>query len=231
MLSLDERAALYLSKAAFVDSENIPFVSVDKLSIHEIVLSGLTAAELVKDTNAVTDTLTKVGKDLDNYKALDLSIINVHDKFAVDSFVLQYLQKYAEIFRSSATLRFTWLDCRLVNINLEDRKKVALHLAKVEIAREKYLAELRKIESHKSSTTQAKVFFGVFNEQRRAVNKELAQAELITIKGLKTGPFCLVDDPDCKNLLKSLKDYNKAKENYNTQDNYLKKKIGEMINK
>jgi hypothetical protein len=97
--------------------------------------------------------------------------------------------------------------------------------------RNKYVASIDQLKSLNSSTTQAKVFYGVFNEQRRLTNKELNQAEVIVMKNLKSGPFCLVDHQDCKNLLKSLKDYNKAKENFNSQDNYLKKKIGEMINK
>lgn len=229
--TFEEKVNKYLEKAASVDTDYVKFVSVDQLSIHERVLSSITAGELSKDTNAVTDTILKIGQQMDDSKVIDLSIIDVHDKFAADEFVIGYLQRHGNLYSNSTKMRAIWLECRLVNIEREDRRKVAEHLVKVWDIRDKYVASIDRVKSLNSSTTQAKVFYGIFNEQRRLTNKELNQAEVIVIKSLKSGPFCLVDHQDCKDLLKSLKDYNKAKEKFNSQDNYLKKKIGEMINK
>ena len=48
---------------------------------------------------------------------------------------------------------------------------------------------------------------------------------------MKKGPWCLVDHKDCKEFAKSLNEYNRAKAEFNSKDNYLKKKIGELINR
>jgi hypothetical protein len=63
------------------------------------------------------------------------------------------------------------------------------------------------------------------------VNKELNKADDIILKDLKASPFCTGAHDDCKNLVRTLKDFSNAKIEFNTQDSNLKKKVGEIINR
>jgi hypothetical protein len=47
---------------------------------------------------------------------------------------------------------------------------------------------------------------------------------------LKNTPLYTLNHPDSKSLIKIIKDYNIAKDRFNTEENYLKKKIGEILN-
>jgi uncharacterized FlgJ-related protein len=101
----------------------------------------------------------------------------------------------------------------------------------MEIIREKYISATKDVGKLQDATTQAKVYYAALNEQRNSTNKELNKAEEIILKDLKASPFCTIDHEDCKNLVKTIKDYSKARIEFNTQDNNLKKKLGEVINK
>jgi hypothetical protein len=104
-------------------------------------------------------------------------------------------------------------------------------IANMEIAREKYLSAISNVSIHQDATTQAKVYYAALNEQRNSVNKELNKANDIILKDLKASPFCTTNHDDCKNLVRTLKDYSNAKKEFNIQDSNLKKKLGEVINR
>lgn len=209
----------------------VKFEGVDKLSIKEQVLSSLTAKELREDTEAACTVMSKITKQSSDYTTINLDKINANDVTHVDTFFTAFLQQHATLFSHYLNTRDTWIQCRVINVDPEVRTKVWECINNKTKAREKYISTIKDLSRHKSSITQAKVFFGAFNEHKNIINKELNKAEELIIKDLKKGPFCLVDHPDCKNLVKSLKDYAKAKEAFNSQDNYLKKKIGEIINR
>ena len=231
-LSLSQRAInKYINKVASMDMQRVNFESVDKLTLDERVLSSMVAKELSKDTKLAAKVLMDIGKQVEDSRIIDLSKIDINDKLAANKFVIGFLDRHARLYSNHLNIRFQWLECRLVNMAIEDRQKVAEHLIKIDDFNKKFLSSIIKIQSHSNPSTQAKVFFSLFNEQRKLINRELLQAEDITIKHLKRGPFCLVNDPDCKEFISSLKEYNKAKEKFSSHDNYLKKKIGEMVNK
>lgn len=51
------------------------------------------------------------------------------------------------------------------------------------------------------------------------------------MKAIKSSPFCTLRDNNCKTAIEALNNYNKVKDKLNTEDNYLKKKIGEIVNR
>jgi hypothetical protein len=101
----------------------------------------------------------------------------------------------------------------------------------LEKARQKYLSAIEAVAKHEDGTTQAKVYYAALNEQRNSMNKELNKVDDIVLKDLKTSPFCKLDHDDCRNLVKTLKDYSNAKKEFITQDGNLRRKLGEVINK
>jgi hypothetical protein len=214
-----------------VAAPSVNFVTVDQLSLDEKVRASIVAGELSKDTHEATKALLKVAQQIEDSKVLDLKKININDPTHADVFGIGYLKRFAGLYTSSLKIRIEWLTTRLVNLDIQGRSKVATHLIKIEDIRDKYENSVRNIKSDLSPVSQAKVFFSLYNEQRRLVNKELIGAEVISINGLKTGPFCKVDHKDSKDFLKSLKDYNNSIEKFKAEDNYLKKKISEMMNK
>ena len=229
-LTIEERAANKYLKM-LVATPTVNFITVDQLSLDEKIKASIVAGELSKDTYEASKALLKVAQQIEDSKVLDLNKININDPTHADMFGIGYLRRFARLYTSSLNIRIEWLTTRLVNLDTQGRSKVAIHLVKIEDIRDKYENSVRNINSDLSPVSQAKVFFSLYNEQRKLVNKELIGAEVISIKGLKTGPFCKIDHQDSKDFLKSLKDYNNSIEKFKAEDNYLKKKISEMMNK
>jgi hypothetical protein len=87
------------------------------------------------------------------------------------------------------------------------------------------------MNKHESETTQVKVFYAALNEQKKAVNKELNIATEIIIKDLKASTFCTTEHEDCKNLVRTLKEFSDARKEFHIQDNKWKSAMGEVINR
>ena len=63
------------------------------------------------------------------------------------------------------------------------------------------------------------------------MNKELNKGESIAMNSLKKSPYYTLADPKSKTLAQTVKDYNAFKAKYNVQDQNLKKKLGEIVNR
>jgi hypothetical protein len=81
-----------------------------------------------------------------------------------------------------------------------------------------------------SDAKASKFWYSEYSRYRNVFSKELNLAEAVTIKGLKKSPLCTLNHPASRTLLNTLKGYNLSVAQYNIEDSYLKKRIGEAVN-
>jgi hypothetical protein len=93
-----------------------------------------------------------------------------------------------------------------------------------------YIAKMDTLQgtgpSLKKLRVEIKLFFDYTNTYRNAVKRELCEAESIMRKGLKKHPS--FKDKEFRKMFNV--DYPKAVKSLYDQDNYLKKRIGEILN-
>lgn len=199
--------------------------------IDHLVKSSLAAFEIAEDTKSYSQNLLALESGLKKFNTLEVEKLNINDPTDVQRGFIPLLQEHGTMYRKYQTTRLSWIISRNANLQYENVIKVKDSIQKIEIAQEKYISATRNVGLHNDVITQAKVYYAALNEQRNSVNKELNKADDIILKDLKSSPFCTVKHEDCKNLVKTLKDYTKAKIVFNTQDSIMKKRLGELINK
>ena len=205
-------------------------ISIDDLA-HVIATYGLAADEIAKDTKSYTSDLSVLAELVGNFNTLGVNLLDMKKPGEVEKAIIPLLQEHGSTYSKYQNRLVLWIKSRAINLEDENKIKVKDAIANAEIARDKYLSVVHSIDTHNSATTQAKVYYAALNEQRKSVNKELNKATDIVLKDLKASPFCAIKGKESKNLINTLKDFSNVKKEFNTQDNYLKKKIGEVINK
>jgi hypothetical protein len=196
-----------------------------------MVKASIAAYEIAEDTKSYNEKFFALGKGLQKFNSLELGRLNINNPADIDKAFFPLLKEHGVMYSKFQSSRLAWIVSRAANLQPENKPKVRDAIAKMEIAREKYLSAIKDIGRHQDTTTQAKIYYAALNEQRNSSNKELNKAEDIVLKDLKASPFCTIDHDDCKNLVKTIKEYYRAKIEVNTQDNNLKKKLGEVINR
>lgn len=199
--------------------------------LHRIATYSLAAHDIAKDTKEYSNNFLALAEGFKRFNTLDLGKLNMNNKNEVEKFFIPLLTEQGSCYSKYQSSLTLWIRSRAINLQPENKTKVMDAIANMEIAREKYLSAISNVSIHQDATTQAKVYYAALNEQRNSVNKELNKANDIILKDLKASPFCTTNHDDCKNLVRTLKDYSNAKKEFNIQDSNLKKKLGEVINR
>jgi hypothetical protein len=128
--------------------------------------------------------------------------------------------------------RLEWITDRIRLLETHDSTKVVEHILRMLDSQRTLSSMLGPMSDIRDSNVGRgiKVWYCEYNKHRNSFIKELTLAEGITTKGLKKSPLCTLNHSNSKSLIKALNDYSKAKDQYNTEENYLKKKLGEAVN-
>jgi len=199
--------------------------------VNLLVKYPLMAHEIAEDTKTYIENITEFGKSLENFNNLEFNKLNIYNTADADKFFLPLLQEHGKLYSRYLTSRSSWIISRAVNLQSENKTQVEDAIARMKIARDKFMFKLDDVSKHEDTTTQIKLFYAILNEQRNSLNKEFNKADDIIFKDLRASSFCTFKHKDCKNLVKILNDYTNAKIKFNIQDSILKKKIGEAINR
>lgn len=136
----------------------------------------------------------------------------------------------ADILIQASTGRDEFIRDLRLYLSPEERAKIEKISSKLDEAKEEYLLKMETLEGKgptlKKLRIEIKLFFDYTNTYRNIVKKELHEAESILRKGLKNHPS--FKDKEFRKMLNV--DYTNAVKSLNDQDNYLKKRIGEVLN-
>lgn len=196
-----------------------------------LTLIMMGAYEVAEDTNRAGDSLVGIAGVLKKLGQIDFEKLSAQNKSDVENFFTRYLQEQGKMYSNAQTTRKTWINARSINLLPENQVEVQKHIKNLEPIREKYISKLQSLSKHPDSITQLRLYYSALNEQRSLMNKELNKADDIVFKDIKKSAFCTIGNDDSKKLIKALQDYTNAKLKFTTQDNDLKKRLGEVINK
>ena len=138
------------------------------------------------------------------------------------------LKYQAEMLIQSFTGRNQWLSDLSNYLSEQDRTKIEEISAKVDKARDDYLSKVDNLTGSdpEKLRSELKQFFDFTNTYRNTAKKELAKADAIMKKGIKEHP--LYEKKEIKKMINS--DYPKILKAFYDQDEYLKKRIIEILN-
>lgn len=112
----------------------------------------------------------------------------------------------------------------------EDKAKIEEISSRLDDAKEEYILKMETLEgtgpSLKKLRVEIKLFFDYTNSYRNTVKRELNEAESILKRGLKKHPS--FKDKEFRKMINV--DYPKVVKSLNDQDNYLKRRIAEILN-
>lgn len=135
------------------------------------------------------------------------------------------LRDQSKIFSIHTKTRLVWVEARLANALPETSlkiKEVKSNLLEIE---SKYYLKVNEIIKLENKASQVKQFYAASNEYRNLVSKGLNQIDNLLIEDIKNG--ALYKHTQFRRTINV--DYAKAKKEYNDKDNYIKKRVGEIL--
>lgn len=214
--SLDNSRYIGLSREQYID-----FIAQMSILSSRFVES---TEVLSNDIKGLSRHLETHGRNLpDNAKLTSMS----------EGEFLKLLHKNSHILGAYTSNRAAWMHAHRALLSDVDRAKLDEILENGKNIHKNYLEKAQKISQLDSTQTQVKTFYGELNHYRSRILKELNKADSIIWDNLKTSP--MAERPELKNEYADIKkifniEYTEAKKNFIKHDNYLKKRIGEIIN-
>lgn len=195
------------------------------LDIETQVFLDILADEVKKDTQDMNEALLNRAKELKGYRDLPLDKLKLGN--GVEEALIRLLQDQSNVLTKYVTNRMTWLQSRALNALEENQIKIKEIHSKIVEIQKNYSSKVRLISKIDNETNQIKEFYATLNEYRNIVLKEVNKADIIILKDLKESRLNKYSD-----LKKAIHtDYNAAKKEFNSNDSYLRMKVGEVINR
>lgn len=237
--TMEERVKEYISRYKI---RELKHPSLSNLSDEEIFKLLDKAKEITQNTHSYIENISNkrdllkegnfylknslIGGNSDKKLTFD-----INDKKAAAN-LINLVTQYSQINRSYMYDRLEWITDRIRLLETQDAAKVVEHILRMLDSQNTLSSMLGPMTNIRalSDGKGVKVWYCEYNKHRNSFIKELTLAEGITTKGLKKSPLCTLNHPNSKSLIKALNAYSNAKDQYNTEENYLKKKLGEAVN-
>lgn len=194
----------------------------------KLALEIVELAHAIKiDTKEYLKSILALSKCLEDFCQIDFSGIDITKSDAACEPVLSLLQKQCNYFSNYCKNKSLWIDGRSFNALPETKENIKELQSKAQNIQLKFWERVDEIKKVSDKSTQLKLFYAAFNEYRNSMTRELNKMDQIIIKDIKTSPISKV--PGVMAMLNI--EYSEAKLEYNKHDSYLRKKVGEIINK
>lgn len=195
------------------------------LDIETQVFMDILADEVKKDTQNMIEVLLFRAKELKGYR--DIPLDNLELGKGVEETLIRILQDQSNTLTKYVTNRMTWLQSRALNALEENQIKIKEIHSKIIEIQKNYSYKVKLISKIENETVQIKEFYATLNEYRNIVLKEVNKGDTIILKDIKESRLNKYSD-----LKKAIiTDYNAAKKEFNSNDSYLRMKVGEIINR
>jgi len=177
-----------------------------------------------EDTKEVNKAMLAWAGRLKSYRDLPLDQM----RFTPESEepLLTLLRTQSNIYTQCVKNRMTWVNGRSINTLEENQAKIKEIYFQLAEIQDNYLSKVDRISKLENRTTQVKEFYATLNEYRRLSLKELNKADNIILEDIRKS--ALNKHRELKKVINS--EYTEAKKEFNSQDGYLKMKVGEIIN-
>ena len=192
--------------------------------VHNKVLLSILGEHVLKDTNEVIFAMSKWADLLKKYN--DTLPLDKTELEGNEDIMIKLLQFQSNTYTQFVSNRMSWLFARSENMLPNNREKIVELRQKMMEIQTDYRSKIPTMENLSNKTKKVKELYANLNEYRNKVSKELNQAETIGLEDLRKSD--LIKEPGIKKAINV--EYIEAKKKYNHEDNYLKKRIGQIIN-
>jgi hypothetical protein len=121
--------------------------------------------------------------------------------------------------------RMMWINGIRVNLVPQAQEQLGEYHEAFSLRRKEYLDKINIIKNIDDPILQAKEFYAATNSYRNGTYKEINKSESLILKALRTSSYH--KHPELKRELGD--PFFQGKKNFNTQDGYLKSKVGEIL--
>jgi len=162
----------------------------------------------------------------------NLSNFNINNQDHA-AFFVSLLQRQSKISYDFMMHRLMDIKTKLSVLETKDSVKVVEHIVVMRSLQDdfdKIIANIKNIQVSNGDSITSKIWFDKFNHHKKLFSKELNSADELIKKALKKSPFCTLKDSEFKNFKKLNNSfYDQAKEEFQAEESYLKKKISEAL--
>lgn len=176
------------------------------------------------DTKTLNKSILAWAKLLEGYNDVSLDKIKLTPE--TEDLLIDLLKNQSRALTHCMANRIDWVECRTTNVLEKNNTKVKdINLKLIEI-QDYYFARVKGLSKIESKAAQVREFYATMNQYRNSVYKELNKAESIILEDIRTSS--LYKNTELKKVLNV--EFTNAKKEFNTQDSYLKSKIGQILN-
>lgn len=187
------------------------------------IIVDILGDKIKEDTQETNKAILAWAGKLKNYRDLPFDQLMLTSES--DEPLLTLLRHQSNIYTKYVKNRMTWVSSRSVNTLGENKIRVReIHYNLAEI-QEKYLSKVDTISKLENTTIQLKEFYATLNEYRNLSLKELNKADKIILEDIRKS--ALSKHSELKKVINA--EYTEAKKEYNSQDSYLRMKVGEIL--
>jgi hypothetical protein len=195
-----------------------------KEMVHHKVTVSILGEYIVKDTKEVISAMSKWADVLKKYN--DTIPLDGKQLEGYQDTLIKLLQFQSNTYTQFVSNRMSWLHARTENMLPSNKEKILEFRRKIMEIQADYRSKISTVQNLDSNTKQVKQLYAILNEYRNKVSKELNQAENIGLQDIRNSD--LIKEPEVKKTINV--QYIEAKRRYVHEDEYLRKKIGEILN-
>lgn len=192
------------------------------------ILLGILAEKIVEDTRDLNKSIHDLSNHLKPFRELPFDEVKLKSgSEGTEDALLPLLQKQGNNLTMYIKNRTIWLSARSANALPQNQvalREIHMNIVKIQTD---YRAKIDKIIIMEDKTSQLKVFYATINEYRNLTFKELNKADNIILEDLRAS--ALNKFPKVRKAINL--EYAQAKNEYKTQDGYIKMKVGEILAK
>jgi len=191
---------------------------------YDPIIVEILGDKVTEDTREINKAMFAWANKLKSYRDLPFDKIDLTPK-SVEP-LLDLLWKQSNINTQCVKNRMTWVNSRSINTLEQNQAKIKEIQSKLIEIQDNYLSKVNRISKLENRILQVKEFYATLNEYRKLCFKELNKADNIILEDIRKS--ALNKHPELKKAINL--EYTEAKKEFNSQDGYLKMKVGEIIN-
>ena len=180
---------------------------------------------IISDTNKASEAIQKWVNELKIYHDIPWGTLPPGPE-TID-LMTTLVRDQGTVYTKYVWNRTEWLKGRKLNTTESSKEKLNDIFEKIRNIQQDYFNKTGQIDRFDNQETQLRVYYGNLNEYRNKVLKELNKADSVILEDIKKSAF-----KGHTGLKKALNiDYKEAKDAFNNEDQYLKRKVGEILYK
>jgi hypothetical protein len=194
--------------------------------VKEEVGNAIIAEKMIGETRTLNRSLYAWAKHIEGYNGMPIDVLTLTSDEKRD-LLIKVLKAQNEALTNTFVNRYNWIND--INSGVLDKNKTEINqitskLIDLQNYHDSRLDNLSKLEN---VNTEIKQCYSSINQFRNSALKELNKAESLLLEEIKTRSY-LNKNAELRTVLNA--EFTNAKKEFNSQDSYLKSKVGQILN-